>query len=409
MIIRKYFLVFLFLISIIFVNAFIPPIHNANEILIEVDEVEMSLQNASDEGFLKDWVMGASEFFSEDYNKTKDRWHSGNDIQIYLGTRHEEIAIGKISLQEAISQGKSFCRDAPGIFGWLIGLGHSADEIIFNDGETFQEKINTQQFCSYEWKNDDVNWEGECVTINAIPECGIGKKYRNVWCDRSDGETDVDEIFCNDDSFALEENRPLEEDPCEEGDRLECGWGGWGDTSPCSEPCVQGTWSRVRTCLVDDFCQNGDNSRSSGGGVCEVGGVDCGWNDYGDTSTCSAVCNGGTFGQSRTCKYTGADATNHCTNAYPLSSGGGTCNDNIACHQEYYWRCGLNGPTIVLDVFTSQGGGLLLRTDEDRCNCYVNWFWKGECPDGWNTVGTPFDTGYWSSCRVLCEDPTRVA
>ena len=178
------FLTFIFLIVEIF--AFTPPIHNANGVLIDVDGTAMNLQEAISNNFLKDWMAGPSGFSSVGYDKSTNEWHSGGDVQVYLKN------VGSVSLQDSVNRrtsDRSFCRDSENPI-WSFIFGHGSDKIIFSDDETLQEKINTQQFCSYEWVEGGFN-------ICTASACST-PATQTATCIRSDGTTmtGTDESTC---------------------------------------------------------------------------------------------------------------------------------------------------------------------------------------------------------------------
>ena len=226
------FLTFIFLIVEIF--AFTPPIHNANGVLIDVDGTAMNLQEAISNNFLKDWMAGPSGFSSVGYDKSTNEWHSGGDVQVYLKN------VGSVSLQDSVNRrtsDRSFCRDSENPI-WSFIFGHGSDKIIFSDDETLQEKINTQQFCSYEWVEGGFN-------ICTASACST-PATQTVNCVRSDGTTmtGTDEAFCT-------ETEPLDSKSCLSFCTYAWSYGDFGDcpTDTCHD---ESTLTRTATCIRSD-------------------------------------------------------------------------------------------------------------------------------------------------------------
>ncbi|MCW8965694.1 MAG: hypothetical protein OQK82_03270 [Candidatus Pacearchaeota archaeon] len=207
--------------------------HNASEIMISVDGYQMSLQDAYDGRFLKD----EGGIPNSETNLSSTISHSGESLQIYLKN------IGRLSLQNALNQNKSFCRDKSEVLSWVFDFGHSADEILFNDGETLQQKIDSQEFCNYKWEAQDFT---ECSN-----SCGVGTRRRVEKCRRSDG-------LILDDSFCLEEEKDLSEEICKGGVGTDCGFSAWKQTKTCSKTCGVGTYKRTRVCQISsEYCSGG--------------------------------------------------------------------------------------------------------------------------------------------------------
>ncbi len=317
------------------------PGHSAEEILITINSKMMTLQEAMDNNFLKDTIALPNTEGTTSLIKS----HPADNLQIYLGERlYLQEAINKIGATTSIAN-KGFCRDAPGFFSWLFNLGHDADQILFNDGETLQEKINSQQFCSYKWKND-INWGG----CSANPywgsptacsvSCGVGTKTltclgntgtktRNVWCKRSDGTTDgITDTYCINDGQGT---KPIESQSCTEeclGTGTEscdvgsttCGWSNWTITSTCSYTgaCGVGTYRRTRSCDIGvaGYGHCIGSSYDYNGGECLVGSDTCGCGTYGECSACHVLTQKGS-----------CDITGRCVGGCP----DGGSSEDLAC------------------------------------------------------------------------------
>lgn len=291
--------------------------HAASEILVNVDGVDMSLQDAFDNGFLKDGGV-ASGFPPTSYDKSTREWHSGEDIQIYLN------GVGRVKLQEAINDrrnGKSFCGGSLNSFSWLFSFGHSADEIIFEDDETLNEKVDNQGFCAYVWKYGSFGscdaspyWGGACS-----PSCGpgsytsclgsSGNQYRDVWCERSDGVT-VGDSLCSANS------KPSPSTPCSVG------------------------------CSGSNSCNNG---------VCPVN-CEGYWNL--DAGPCSRECDGGNYDKQWVTTVSPVGSGAACPSPLFVDNGGNSCNPHPWCSSR----------TIGWDVYTCAGGWTNQNSRNPTCN-----------------------------------------
>lgn len=231
-----------FLIGFVFSASSTDSSHRADEVVVSVGGYEMNLQEAFDGEFLKDNPLIPTSNGITGLAKT----HSGDKVQIYLKD------VGRISLQEAITQKMSLCRETPDVSDWLFDFGHRADEILFNDNQTLQEKINTQQFCNYHtWAYND--WS-EC-SVN----CGEGTQTRTAVC-KIEGLSEIfDDIYCSDFEAITEQS-------CTSGEGTSCGFSGWSSTSVCSEgTCGTGTYKRTRTCEISSEYCNGPKEDFNGG------------------------------------------------------------------------------------------------------------------------------------------------
>lgn len=326
---KIYLLIGLFIsISLSFItSSVINPSHNASEILIDVDGFSMTLQEAMDGGFLKDG--GGSP--TKDYTTSIAVGHLGNDIKIYIGE--------KISLRDAVAnraKGKSFCRDPPGVFSWAINLGHSADKIIFKDGETLQYKINSQKFCGYTWEYGST-WVGcTAATCSTCSDAytSSGTETRSALCKRSDGKTrGITDADCVGDGQG--------EKISSQGCHINCpntityDWkeDGWIEPANACGTATQHVWCEKCEGIEEPFegyCGMTSKPVSSA----ERGGSSCGWNKLGDIwenswDDCRATC--GT--RTRTCNVAG-----HCVTGYWNFGKGEEQTETHSCTQ------GINDP-----------------------------------------------------------------
>ncbi len=257
------------------------PGHSAEEILITINSQIMTLQEAMDDNFLKDTIALPSTEGTTSLTKS----HPADNLQIYLGERLSlQESIDKIGVTTSIAN-KGFCRDAPGFFNWLFNLGHDADQISFNDGETLQEKINSQQFCSYEWVYS--GW-GECSE-----SCGWGTKTRVVECKRSDGKI-VEDSYCSLDEAGIE---PVSTNRCylvacptcydgiqnQDEEDIDCG----GPCQSCSIPLAY--WKHTD---LECIAAGGTVVDGSIGKICKFIRSSClsGWTGAGETTTTPKTC-----------------------------------------------------------------------------------------------------------------------
>jgi hypothetical protein len=184
------------------------PGHSADEILITINRISMSLQEAIDNEFLKDNIAPPTQ--DNDYTKTMLKGHDANKITISID--------GEKSLQETIDDTQiSFCQD---VNPWdlvrklISNIGHFSDKIdVQFEGQptTLQAMIDNSEFCSYSWKE-----LGDWSDCSANPywgscsvSCGPGTKScqstsgtetRTIYCERSDGKTDgITDIQCTND------------------------------------------------------------------------------------------------------------------------------------------------------------------------------------------------------------------
>lgn len=291
----KKFLVIGVFVMIVLIVAFgssaIPnPGHDASEVLISISGYTMNLQEAINNNFLKDGVAVADG----SYVSSLLVGHSGDEIQIYLKD------VGRMSLQDAITDDVSFCRDAS-TFSWLFSLGHSADKIIFNDDESLQYKIDNSEFCSYEWMEEGyVN--NDCTATATYGDCSetcgagtmpcnqvTGKETQVVYCKRSDGTVELDKSLCVRDT---------------------------GDEEPSpSKDCT-------KDCAGPDSCNLG---------ICPV---DCvgSWNLA--VGACSVTCGGGNYDKEWTTTTSAVGSGTACPSPTFVDNGGAACNTQ-ACYTIY--------------------------------------------------------------------------
>jgi hypothetical protein len=209
------------------------PGHSADEILITINNIPMTLQEAIDNEFLKDW---ATQPTQDIYTKTILKWHDANKITISID--------GEKSLQETIDDTQiSFCQD---VNPWdlvrklISNLGHFSDKIdVQFEGQptTLQAMIDNSEFCSYSWKE-----LGDWSDCSANPywgscsvSCGPGTKScqstsgtetQTVYCERSDTKNmGSNSNFCT-------ESKPDLNQPCTES----CSGSNTCNLGSCSPP-----------------------------------------------------------------------------------------------------------------------------------------------------------------------------
>jgi|GEM_PF-7038451 len=85
--------------------------------------------------------------------------------------------------------------------------------------------------------------------------CGIGTKIRSVTaCKRDDGKT-VNNSYCNNITKVLKTS-------CDAGSST-CGWGSFGNWSSCSKSCGGGTKDKTRSCNVSGHCAGSSKKYTS--------------------------------------------------------------------------------------------------------------------------------------------------
>lgn len=160
------------------------PEHSADEILIIIQGYKMTLQEAVDNLFIQD----PDSQPIQDITTNIPKGHSANNIKIYIDS--------EITLQEAIDNDISFCKDNTPSFNWKnLFFGHNSDEVeivINNQTMDFQNAINSKKLCppyTYSWK-ELGDWT-ECSA-----SCAGGTQTQTVICQRDD-EITVADTFCS--------------------------------------------------------------------------------------------------------------------------------------------------------------------------------------------------------------------
>ncbi|XP_071145403.1 SCO-spondin-like [Mytilus edulis] len=186
------------------------------------------------------------------------------------------------------------------------------------------------------------------------------------------------------------------------------GWSGWSTSSSCTAACGGGSISYKRTCTSPSpahggaTCSGSDTkSESCNTHSCPVNG---GWSDWTATSSCTATCGGGSISYSRTCNnptpaHGGSDCSGSTTllekcntHACPINGGWSGWTTSSSCTAV----CG--GGTIsykrsCTNPSPAHGGATCSGSDtkSESCNthsCPVNGGWSG-----WSTS---------SSCTAAC-------
>jgi hypothetical protein len=262
------------------------PGHSADEILITINDITMTLQEAIDNEFLKDW---ATQPTQDIYTKIMLKGHDANKITISID--------GEKSLQEVVNDSQiSFCQDVNswGLMRRLISnIGHFSDKVevqFKGQPTTLQAMIDNSEFCSYSW--EELGDWGTCSRT-----CGIGTQTETVRCKRSDGKINgVTDIQCTNDGQGTKpsDNQLCNTQPCltcddgiqNQGEEdIDCG-------GPCSE-CVYPLYQNQHT---EDNCRDaiGIVITNSNKKVCKFPLSSCpyGWDASGHTTTINKLCKG---------------------------------------------------------------------------------------------------------------------
>ncbi|KAL5261923.1 hypothetical protein ACHWQZ_G007584 [Mnemiopsis leidyi] len=190
----------------------------------------------------------------------------------------------------------------------------------------------------------DGNWSDFGTWSKCSAECGGGTQTRTRTCTNPAPENGGAD--CEGGSTETQDCNTY---PCP----VNGGWSNYGDLSECSADCGGGTQTRTRTCTnpAPAFggadCE-GESTETNDCNTNPCAKVDGGWSNYGDWSSCSADCGGGTQTRTRTCTNPapangGADCegesteTNECnTNSCPVDGGW----SNYGAWSECSAKCG---------------------------------------------------------------------
>ncbi|XP_060592575.1 uncharacterized protein LOC132747263 isoform X3 [Ruditapes philippinarum] len=155
-------------------------------------------------------------------------------------------------------------------------------------------------------------WGPWINTSSCSTTCGTGSLTQTRSCDSPAPNNDGEYCLTLGGNRALEENRTIE---CfiiacpVNGD-----WGPWINTSSCSTTCGTGSLTQSRSCDSPTPSNGGEECLTLGGdrALAETRTVTCfemacpasvdgNWSDWGQWTTCSKLCGGGTRSQTRTC------------------------------------------------------------------------------------------------------------
>lgn len=406
--------ILLILISFV-VSLVLNPGHDEGEILISVNGYSLTLQDAIDEGFLRDWADPPTQ----DSVRGTTKNHTSDRILVYVGG-------SQMPMQEVIDRSLSFCGSSSFLFDKTINPGHLATEINVSIDDTtmsLQQAISSAIFCDYSWKTS--------LWSDCSEECGDGEKTRTVWCERSDGV----EISLEEESIFCPWTKPDEIQNCNIGSET-CGWSDWSETTTCSNECDGGTYKRTRTCSTGE-----PDSTNCIGDDFDWGGADCNthscavdcagsWNL--NAGTCSVTCGGGNYDKQWTTTTEPVGTGAACPSPTFIDNGGNACNTQCCpvnggwsdwsgwntCTSDSSNVCGIGTQTRTRtcnNPTPSCGGAACIGSASDSQSCYpsgnscssyrtcLNGYCVGmsRCAGGWSGSTCTSPQGYVGTWRQL--------
>ena len=247
-------------------------LHSANNVFINTQGFEMSLQKAIDENFL---VLGGATP-GEDYPISGIPTEYGQNIYISVGGEDKTLA-EMVTNKGLLCSSTSSSGDS---YSGTITLGHRGEEISVNIGGemNLQKAINEGKFCdiyTYSWAGDG-EYVGCTASAPQWSSCSENCKAGTYQtCTQTTG-TESQTVTCvRDQDQATMTNEQL----CQDED---------GNKPTISQNCTR------NDCPTDAASK-----------ACEIGSNVCGWNTDWTNSRCSQdVCGEGTWIQKRTCKFT---------------------------------------------------------------------------------------------------------
>ncbi|MFW6310717.1 MAG: hypothetical protein ACOC1K_00615 [Nanoarchaeota archaeon] len=135
---------FLFLIILLLIIVYAANLenHDSSEVLININEYNLTLKQAFENGFLNNTSPSPEQNYIEISKLKNISYHTGDEI--FISVNNEEM-----SLNEALNSNEGLCSESVSSYSSNIIKGHSGDDISLN-GKTLQEMINNQEFCKRE-------------------------------------------------------------------------------------------------------------------------------------------------------------------------------------------------------------------------------------------------------------------